>query len=145
MRQLQKATINTDDIMNESRTFVELAGYIEMSVNDGTLIFKLSELHTLYVNRLEELNIIKTINKTRLKEKLLEQFFDEQAQHDGRNIVIIFKNGMKDMIKDALKKRDFTEDTMILAQAAAIVRKDASFHLVVRRNHYHRVYSVLSP
>ncbi|PIK36059.1 hypothetical protein BSL78_27124 [Apostichopus japonicus] len=128
MRQLQKATINTDDIMNEARTFVELAGYIEMSVNAGTLIFKLSEFHTLYVNRLEELNIIKTINKTRLKEQLLERFPDAQAQHDGRNIVIIFKDGMKDMIKDAMKKRDFTEDAQILAQAATIVRKDIFHH-----------------
>ena len=103
MRQLKKATTNTDDIMNEARTFVELAGHIEMSVNAGTLIFKLSELHTLYLNRLEELNITKAINKTRFKEQLLERFSDAQAQHDGRNIVIIFKDGMKDMIKDALK------------------------------------------
>lgn len=66
--------------MNEARIFVELAGYIGMSVKAGTLIFKLSELHTLYVNRLEELNIIKTINKTRLKEQLLEPFPDAQAQ-----------------------------------------------------------------
>ena len=35
---------------------------------------------------------------------------------------------MKDMIKDALKKRDFTEDALILAQAATIVRKDIFHH-----------------
>ena len=113
--------------MNEARTFVELAGHIEMSVTAGILIFKLSELHALYLNRREELNITKAINKTRFKEQLLERFSDAQAQHDGRNIVIIFKDGMKDMIKDALKKRDFTEDALIMAQAATIVRKDI-FH-----------------
>ncbi|CAB3995763.1 Hypothetical predicted protein [Paramuricea clavata] len=35
---------------------------------------------------------------------------------------------MKDMIKDALKKRDFTEDALILAQAATIVRNDIFHH-----------------
>ena len=51
-----QATIKTDDIINEARAFVELVGYIKMSVNAaaGTLVFKLSELHTLYVNRLED-------------------------------------------------------------------------------------------
>ena len=62
--------------MTESRAFVELTSYIEMSVNAGTLLFKLSELHSLYVNRLEKLDIKKTINKTRLKEQLLQQFSD---------------------------------------------------------------------
>ena len=128
MRQLKKATTNTDDIMNEARTFVELAGHIEMSVNAGTLIFKLSELHTLYLNRLEELNITKAINKTRCKEQLFERFSDAQAQHDGRNIVIIFKDGMKDMIKDAVKKRDFTEDALRMVQAATLVRKGIFHH-----------------
>ena len=54
-RQLQNATVRNEDKMNEARTFAELAGYIEISVNAGTLIFKLSELHTMYVNRLQNL------------------------------------------------------------------------------------------
>ena len=108
-----QATIKTDDIINEARAFVELVGYIKMSVNAaaGTLVFKLSELHTLYVNRLEDSMrswTIQTINKTRFEEQLLERFSDARAQHDGRNIVIIFIDGMKHVIKDALKKRDLS-------------------------------------
>ena len=71
----------------------------------------------------------------------------------ARTLLIIFKDGMKDMIKDALKKRDFTEDALIVAQAAqsleriSFIMKDSNSpaSLVVRRNHYHRVYSVSSP
>ena len=38
--------------MSESRVFVELITYIEKAVESGTLIFRLADLHSLYVNRL---------------------------------------------------------------------------------------------
>lgn len=50
---------DTDEKMNESRAFVELTIYIEESVISGTPLFKLSEIHVLYVTRLEELGINK--------------------------------------------------------------------------------------
>ena len=53
--------------MNESRGFIELITYIEKAVESGTLLFKLAELHSLYVNRLGYLSKIKLVNKTRLK------------------------------------------------------------------------------
>lgn len=85
----------TSEKLNESRAFVELANYIERSVYSGTLLFRLSELHMLYVSRLEDLGIKKTVNKTRLKVQLLEQFPEAQEQFDGINVVIIFKQGME--------------------------------------------------
>ena len=120
MRQLQQATVNTDDIMNESRAVVELTSYTEMSVNARTLFFKLSELHSLYINHVEDLNIN---NKTRLKEQVLENISDAQVQHDGHSIILMFKEWMKDMIQDTLKKHKFSKDALILAHAANIVRK----------------------
>ena len=51
--------------------FVELVEYIEGCVESGTLLFKLSELSSLYIQKLEDLGIQKTINKTRLKIALL--------------------------------------------------------------------------
>ena len=78
----------------------------------------LHEIHSLYTSRLKELGIQKQVNKTRLKEKLLEHFVEAQAeQFDGRNIALIFRQGMRNMLKDALKRRDFTEDAVILAKA----------------------------
>ena len=41
--------------------------YIEKAVESGTLLFRLADLYSLYVNRLGDLDIMKTINKTRLK------------------------------------------------------------------------------
>ncbi len=114
--------------LNESRALLELTSYIEKAVNSGTLLFPLSDIHSMYVNRLEDFGITKQINKTRLKVNLLEKFPEAQEQHDGKNTIIVFEEGMKNMLREALKKRDFTEDVAILAKAATIVRKDIFTH-----------------
>ena len=53
----QQQNSESDDKLNESRAFVELTSYIEEAVNSGTLLFKLSEVHSLHMNRLEDLGI----------------------------------------------------------------------------------------
>ena len=128
IRKAKQTAENTDEKMNESRAFVELTRYIEKSVDSGTLLFKLSEIHSLYMGRLEELGIKKLVNKTRFKDNLLERFPEAQEQCVGRNIVIIFKEGLQNMLREVLKNRDFSEDAVILAKAAAIVRKDIFNH-----------------
>ena len=40
--------------MSESRVFIELASYIEKTVELGTLLFELSELDTLHVTHLTD-------------------------------------------------------------------------------------------
>ncbi|CAG9822112.1 unnamed protein product [Phaedon cochleariae] len=114
---------NTDEKLNECRSFVELSSYIRTSVKSGILLFEVSEIHSMYVNRLEELGINKQINKTSLKNKLLEHFPEAQEQFDGRHTVTIFNEGMRNMLREALKIRDFSENAVILSKAAAIVRK----------------------
>ncbi len=64
----------------------------------------------------------------KLKTDLLEHFSDAQEQNDGKNTVIVFEKGMQDMLKEALKKRDFTEDATILARAATLIRNDIFNH-----------------
>ena len=82
-RKLNQIPEDTDAKMNESRAFEELT----RSVNSGTLLFKLSEIHPLYVKRLEELSIKKLANKNRWKDRMLERFPEEQERYDGRNKV----------------------------------------------------------
>lgn len=78
----------------------------------------------MYVNRLKELGIKKQLNKTRLTDRLLECISEEQEQHDGRNTVLFFKEGMRNMLKKALKESRLSEDAVILAKAATIaIRK----------------------
>ena len=127
-RKAGQAAENTDEKMNESRAFVELTSYIEKSVDSGTLLFKLNEVHDLYVTRLKELGIKKQVNKTRLKVRLLGRFSEAQEQYAGKNTVLIFKEGMQNMLKEALTSRDFSADAVILANAATIIRKDIFNH-----------------
>jgi len=80
------------------------------------------------VNRLEELGITKCVHKTRLKNSILEYFQGALEQSDGKNTIIVFNEGMKNMLKEALKERDFSDDAVTLAKAATIVRKDTFSH-----------------
>ena len=123
VRKSNKGNQNIDENVCNSRVFVKLASYVKKEVSSGKLLFKLSEVHSLYESRLEDLGNVKSVNKTRLKERFLEYFKETREQSDGRNTLLVFKAGMCTMIQDALKKRDFPEDAIILARAASI-RKD---------------------
>jgi len=94
-----------DGMMSESRVFIELITYTEKFVDSGMLLFRLADLHTLYINLLGDLGIRKTVNKTRLKNDILKHFSEAQEQSDGKSIVIFIKRGMQNMLKDALKQR----------------------------------------
>ena len=107
---------------------IELVEYIKTSVGNDNLIVPLSELHSLSVSHLGTLGIHKTVNTTRLKTSLLENFPDAEEQNDGKNVVIIFKKAIQGMIKDAVRQKDFSEDALILAKAAGIIRKDMFSH-----------------
>ena len=55
--------------------------------------------------------------------------FQEAHEHDdGKQTVLIFRNGLKNIVKGALQERDFSDDTAVLAKAAKIVRRDIFSH-----------------
>ena len=59
----------------------------------------------------------------RFKKKILEYFSDAQEQDDGRNKVLVFQPGMRDMLKQAMKC-DNEGDALALAEAAKMIRRD---------------------
>ena len=110
----------------ESQVFAELVAYIETYVEERNFILKLSELHGLYEGRLKSLGVTKTINKTRLKEKLLIQFCEHcQEQTDGKNMLFVFDEGMKKVLKEAIQARDTQMEALTMASVVKTVRKDA--------------------
>ena len=127
-RKLNQNSENTDEKMNESRAFVELTTYMKKTVESGINLFKLTDIHSLYISRLKELGVEKPVNNTRLKSCLLEHFAEAQEQHDGRHALLILKEGMKDMLKDAPRKWNFDKDAVTLAKAAKIIRNDILNH-----------------
>ena len=117
--------ISTEQNILQARAFAELVSYIECSIDGGTYIFKLSELHALYEECLQGLGINKTINKTRLKMQLLGHFFGEcQEECDGRNALLVFKDGLKNLLKDSLDSHDFESEAFLICKVAKIIRKE---------------------
>ena len=107
----------------KARAFLELCTYIELSVRDGIFFFKLTELRGLYTDRLKALGVHEVVNPTRFKELILEYFPGLQVQHQKNYIVIAFKEGMQDILKQAMDE-NIEEGVATLAKAATIVRED---------------------
>ena len=63
------------------------------------------------------------------KNNLLQRFPDAQEQFDGRNTVLVFEEGMRNMLREGMRKRDFDEDALILAKAAKIIRNYIFNHI----------------
>ena len=77
-------------------------------MENGTLLFKLSEMSSFYIQRLQDLGIKKTINKGRLSIALLEHYNGIlQEQTDGRNTILIFREAITSLFKEALKQHEF--------------------------------------
>ena len=91
-------------------------------------MFTLKELYAMYVDRFQNLGVRKYVHRSRLKHIILEHFQEAQQQQEGKYVVIVFKEGMSNMLREALKQQDFSEDANILAKAAKIIRKDIFDH-----------------
>ena len=89
----QESSARLDDNKIDARAFVELITHIENCVNDA------------------------------LQNKIIEYFSDAQEQDDGRNKVLVFQPGMRDMLKQAMKC-DNEGDALVMAKATKIIRRD---------------------
>ena len=107
----------------KARALVELFTYVENCVEDGTFYFKFSVLHQLYEMRVRYLGVEKEINRSRFKEKVLAYFPQAQEQSDGKNKILVFEQGMQQMLKQATAC-DYEGDAVLLAKVAKIVRKE---------------------
>ena len=72
----------------------------------------LSELHSLFVSRLQTLGVQKQVNRTRLKTSILENFPDAQEQNDGKNVVIIFNKAIQDIVKKVVYSKETSQRTL---------------------------------
>ena len=110
----------------DSIVLAELVAYIEECRFDSELsgrIFKLSELVTLYGERMELLGEKTTfrIHSSRLKNRILLQIPSLEAYNDGREVLLAFKED----VGDVLHKADLNDDDAFhLMKAANILRKD---------------------
>ena len=124
-RKARSSASNNEEMMVEVRAFAELVSYIEGSVEDGSYLFKLTELHKLYESRLQDLGVVKSINKSRLKTRLLGHFLDQcQEQTDGKNTLLVFNEGLRKLLGEALISRDYEAEALSIAKTAKHVRQE---------------------
>ncbi|XP_046544723.1 uncharacterized protein LOC124254923 [Haliotis rubra] len=111
--------------MKESQVFAELVSYIEASVEDGKYIFPLADLYKLYSDKLFIFGYDRITNKSRLKERIQDQFIGQcQEQTDGRNTLLVFNDGMRSMMRKAMQNRDLEDEALTLAKIAKRIRGD---------------------
>ena len=115
----------SDQLETESRVFAELVYSMKCGVENGKYIFKLCELHALYEERLRVVQASKTINRSRLKTRILNHFSPEcQEQTDGKNTLLIFNEGMRRILKQAVDSRDLDEEAISTTRVCNSIRAD---------------------
>ena len=108
-------TISQEDQLIQALVFADLISHIEERIESGTFIFKLSELHGMYMSLLKELGIERSVHRTSLKLQILDHFLGECQEQlsDGKSIVLVFNQGVKNMLKEAVDSCDYESDAYI--------------------------------
>ena len=83
-------------------------------------------MHARYIKHFSVLIINAKLYKSSLREKVLEAFPMAHEQIKERNTIIVYHKEMSEMLVNALAGRNSLEDSCILANAAALLRKDMS-------------------
>jgi len=117
----QESKSLSEEKKTKARVIAELCSCIENCVED---YYKFSDLHQLYEKRLNCFSFTKEVNRGQLKEQLLIQFPQAQEQSVGKNKVMVFEQGMQQMLKQLMMESNYENEAMILAKAAKIVRKE---------------------
>ena len=117
---------NSDRDMAKARAFAELVSYVENSLGEGIPVFKVSDFRQSYENRLAEFGQELTVNKPRFKAKLLQHFSDMgiQEQSDGMNTILVFPEGMQQMINDAFLVHNYESEALLFSKVAKICREE---------------------
>ena len=115
-----------EDRLIEVETFARLVSHIEERIVNGIFVFKLSELHKVYTDLLLEFGINMDVHKTRLKLKILNHFIGNCQEQlcDGKSITLVFNQGLKDMLKEAVDFRDFEAEALTMIKLVKVLRKE---------------------
>lgn len=111
----------------EATTENELLQFIKEEITGGRSIFALQDLTDMMTERLEQHGIQKTVNRTRLKERVLEHFPDLTEEKGIRDrVFIICSKTARKIITEATQTPD--EEVRTLLMAASILRKSVLDH-----------------
>ena len=89
------SSLHSTERKAKAQAFAELISHIEGCLEEDTNIFKLADLHSIYQDRLQNLGVLFSVNKTCLKEDIINHFFGYgiQEHSSGTNTVLVFPEG----------------------------------------------------
>ena len=116
LRDLQttKPKADSENAINEGIVLAEILDYLKnyKASTETIPVFKLSDLKSLYLQRLKEYGCLdvcmENIRSTRLKEKILSRIPELHESKKGRDVVLTFKDEVGSEIYKACKQ-DFEE------------------------------------
>ena len=110
--------------------FARTVSFIENGLDDGTFIFKMSDVHRLCQEYLKDLGVDFNINKMRLKRELLEHFETSavQQQSDGKSVLLVFPEGMYEMFQCANLQSDYKSEALQISRIESDIRREMFAH-----------------
>ena len=69
-------------------------------------------------------SVKRLINSVSKNMQVLTYFPNAQEQNHGKNVILVFKEGMQQMFEKSIQECDYQEDMLILAKAAKTVRHE---------------------
>ena len=125
-RGLNKATEKSSEGILTGVALAELISRMEdQRVEGNKVVFKLSDLVFMYVNRLNELGVdqVGRVHSTQLKNIILAASSDFEAKNIGRGVYLTFKEEIGQILQNVYLEDD-DEEGKYLAKAAKVVRRD---------------------
>ena len=127
---LNNLHVNTAQKRAKAMALANIVSFIENSLKEGVYVFTLSEVHKTYQDCLLNLGVDVQINKSRLKTELLEHFQNLaiQEQFDGRSCLLVFPDGMHEVLQATKLQSNYKSETLQIAEIAKNIREDIFAH-----------------
>ena len=120
----KESSNNNDRNLCVDQALIEIISYMEVAVKEGKHLFLLSDLYNMHVEKLNNQGLSNYQNRTRFKEEILSTLKNAREERHGKNVVIVFDEGVQAMLSDALSLQNSSKEAFLLAKTAKLIRRD---------------------
>ena len=123
--------INNDETEMHGRAFANTIEFIESRLNDNVCLYYSIDLKNSYEKCYHaQAGAHINVHATRLKHRIMNYFNSQygentiQEQSDGKKIVLAFTQGMKDIVREAMRHQDYDKEAVYFWKALKKLRND---------------------
>ena len=107
----------------EEDSFNDICNHIRSSIDKKEYILPLADLYSKYMELLHASNVLKSVNRTVFKERILAYFQEAKAEENNRKLFIIFKDKATLLLEQNFGRPHDSDDDEMLNKAARLLRK----------------------